>query len=71
MKKETFKLIRLYTEKTQQEFADFIGVSRGTVSLIEIGERNITPTVHAKLAAKFNLDDAFFRYIEKFHKLSQ
>lgn len=71
MRKETFKLIRLYSEMTQKEFAEYIGVSRGTISLIELGQRSVTPAVRAKLAAKSNLDDSYFEYIEKYHRLSQ
>jgi len=70
MPNETFALIRLYTGMSQKDFAEHIGVSKGTVGMIETGQRSVTPYVRAKLAAKFELDDAFFVFLEKFHKLS-
>jgi DNA-binding XRE family transcriptional regulator len=69
MTSEMFRLIRLYTGKSQREFADHIGVSNATIGFIETGQRAVTPNIKAKLAAKFDLDDAFFVYIEKYKKL--
>jgi transcriptional regulator with XRE-family HTH domain len=71
MTRETFRLIRLYSGKSQREFADFIGVSNATIGYIETGRRPITPNIKAKLAAKFDLTDHFFVYIEKYRKLPQ
>lgn len=71
MKNETFKLIRLYTRRSQREFAEYIGTSLATVSAIEAGFRPVSSAVRAKLANKFTLDDAFFSYIENFRRLSQ
>jgi DNA-binding XRE family transcriptional regulator len=71
MTSELFRLIRLYSGKTQREFANFIGVSNATVGYIETGQRAITPNIKSKLAAKFDLSDDFYAYIEKYRKFPQ
>lgn len=68
---EIFRLIRLYSNKSQRDFAEFIGVSSATVAYIETGQRDITPYVKGKLAAKFDLTDDFFDYIEKYKRIPQ
>ena len=40
--KELFKIIREWTELTQEEFAKKINVSKGTVQNYEQGKRNYT-----------------------------
>lgn len=69
MTSELFRLIRLYSEMSQREFAEHLGLSLATVSYIETGQRSITPNVKAKIAAKFDLTDDFLAYIEKYKKL--
>jgi transcriptional regulator with XRE-family HTH domain len=71
MNAKTFRLIRLHTGLTQQGFADLIGVSKPTVSMIELGQRTITPVTVAKLARHFELTDEFFTFVEKFDGISQ
>lgn len=71
MTSDTFSLIRLYTGMSQSKFANHVGISRTTVGMIETNQRPVTPYVRAKLAAKFELDDAFFAFLEKFRKISQ
>lgn len=71
MTSETFRMIRLYTGKTQREFAEYLGVSSATVGFIEIGQRAISPYVKSKLAAKFDLTDDFLSYIEKYRNFPQ
>lgn len=71
MTNETFKLIRLYSGMSQRAFAKHIGVSHGTVSLIEANYRPVSEYVRAKVAEKFDLNDDFLKYIEKYRKLSQ
>jgi len=71
MNAKTFRLIRLHTGLTQQAFANLIDVSRPTVSMIELGQRTITPVTVAKLARHFELTDEFFAFVEKFDGISQ
>jgi len=71
MNARTFRLIRLHTGLTQQAFANLIGVSKPTVSMIELGQRTITPVTVAKLARHFELTDEFFAFIEKFETISK
>lgn len=71
MESETFRLIRLYTGKSQRQFAEYLGVSSATVAYIETGQRKVTPNIKGKLAAKFDLTDDFFLYIEKYRKFPQ
>lgn len=67
----TFKLIRLHVGMSQAAFAEYIGVSKATVSLIELGQRRVTPNTIAKLAHRFELNDAFFAYVENYLAFSQ
>ncbi|MEH7605255.1 helix-turn-helix domain-containing protein [Priestia megaterium] len=71
MNAKTFRLIRLHTGLTQQAFANLIGVSKPTVSMIELGQRTITPVTVAKLARHFELTDEFLTFIEKFDTISK
>ncbi|MEM5008503.1 helix-turn-helix transcriptional regulator [Priestia megaterium] len=71
MNAKTFKLLRLHTGLTQQAFADLVGISKPMVSLIELGQRRVTPTTIAKLAQHFEMTDEFFSFIEKFDAISQ
>ena len=71
MNAKTFRLIRLHTGLTQQAFANLIDISRPTVSMIELGQRTITPVTIAKLARHFELTDEFFTFVEKFDGISQ
>lgn len=68
---ETFKLIRLYSSMSQRDFAKHIGVSPTTVGLIEANYRPVSEYVRAKVAEKFDLNDDFLKYIEKYRRLSQ
>jgi len=71
MTNETFRLIRLYSGMSQRAFAKHIGVSHGTISKIEANYTPVSEYVRAKLAAKFNLNDDFLTYVDKYRKLSR
>lgn len=78
MNKELLKDIRLFKGMTQAQFADWIGVSRITIALIESEHRNVSDTVASKIALKFDVtDDDFIAYRErraktqKFFKINQ
>jgi DNA-binding XRE family transcriptional regulator len=71
MENETFRAIRLYTGKTQESFAEFLGVSKATVGLIETNQRKVTPNIKAKLVTKFEISDDFLTYLEKYRKMPQ
>ncbi|MEH7374927.1 helix-turn-helix domain-containing protein [Neobacillus drentensis] len=70
MNVERFKLIRLYSGMNQRDFADFVGLSTATVAHIELGNRNVTPNVQAKIAAKFELTEDFLTYVKNYRRLS-
>ncbi|MBP1913253.1 transcriptional regulator with XRE-family HTH domain [Lederbergia galactosidilyticus] len=70
MNVETFKAIRLYLEKNQQEFAEFLGVANSTVAGIEAGNRPISDQVRARVARKFSVDAEFLEFMERNKKLS-
>jgi transcriptional regulator with XRE-family HTH domain len=71
MNGEKMRLIRLYAGMNQRDFAQYVGVSTATVAHIELGNRNVTPNVQAKIAEKFDLTDDFLVYVEKYRRLSQ
>lgn len=68
MNKETFKLIRLYLDMTQEEFADFLGMGASTIGLMETGRRSITPKTKSKLLRKFNYDEEFEKFFQDYYK---
>lgn len=70
MTNEMFRAIRLYLNMTQDQFADFLSVSPATVGRIESGSLSVTPRVQAKLAARFNVDDAFLSFFDNMRKIS-
>lgn len=66
MNKELLKDIRLFKEMTQEQFADWLGVSRITIALIESDQRNVSDTVVSKLALKFDVtSDDFIAFRER------
>ncbi|MED3854221.1 helix-turn-helix transcriptional regulator [Priestia megaterium] len=71
MNGKTFKLLRLHTGLTQQAFGDLVGISKQLVSLIELGQRQVTPNTTAKIARHFDITDEFVVFIEKFDTLSE
>lgn len=62
MKNETFRDIRRYKGMTMQQFADWIGVSLATVSMIEGDHRDVSDFVSAKIARKFEATNEFREY---------
>jgi DNA-binding XRE family transcriptional regulator len=61
--KERFKAIRLYLAMTQQEYAEFLGISVSAVGMIEAGHRDVSQNVAAKLARRFQASDEFIEYL--------
>lgn len=60
--KDIIKDIRLKAKKTQEEFADSINVSRGTISQIEGGRANPTYEILEKIINVYSLDaNVFFK----------
>jgi len=68
MDAEKFRITRLWTNKTQQEFADFLGVSPATVARIESGSLDISPRVKAKIVSKIDFNESFFDFYDKMHR---
>ncbi|MEC5272401.1 helix-turn-helix domain-containing protein [Caldifermentibacillus hisashii] len=65
-----FRIIRLWLNKTQEEFAKFLGVSLATVARIESGSLDVSPRVKARLVSRIDLDEDFFAFYEKMRKIS-
>ena len=57
--KELFKIIREWTELTQEEFAKKINVSKGTVQNYEQGKRNYTFKTLMEICKKNNINVIF------------
>lgn len=70
MDKETFRKIRLYLRKTQEEFAKDLGVSDSTIAAIETGRRAISDRVRMRLAVKFEITNDFIESMERAEKLT-
>ncbi|MFS0647085.1 helix-turn-helix domain-containing protein [Siminovitchia sp. 179-K 8D1 HS] len=63
------KAIRHYLGLSMAEFAKRLGVSVGTVCIIEQGGRDVSDYVRAKLARlEMELDDDFYLFMEKFNQ---
>ncbi|WAA13397.1 helix-turn-helix domain-containing protein [Fervidibacillus halotolerans] len=69
MNNEQFRIVRLYLNMTQQEFADFLDVSPATVALIETGKRSVSPRIKARIVSKVEFDSNFLDFQEKMLKL--
>ncbi len=57
--KELFKIIREWTELSQEEFAKTISVSKGTVQNYEQGKRNYTFKTLMEICKKNNINIIF------------
>lgn len=57
-KRINLKMFRVGFDLTQEEFADRIGVERGTYTAIENGTRNGTHEFWNKLQTAFNVPDS-------------
>ena len=57
--KELFKIIREWTELSQEEFAKTISVSKGTVQNYEKGKRNYTFKTLMEICKKNNINIIF------------
>lgn len=69
MDKDTIRAIRAWLGMSQQEFADYLGVGKATVSMVESGKREVTDYVKFKIAKKFEVTDDFLEYKERYLKL--
>lgn len=67
---QKFRIVRLWLNKTQEEFAKFLGVSLATVARIESGSLDVSPRVKARLVSRIDLDEDFFAFYEKMRKIS-
>ena len=69
MNLDTFKDIRHFKEMTQQQYADWLGLSLSSIAMIESGQRRVTDNIRGKLAHKFMITDEFIEYQERRNKL--
>ncbi len=60
---DKFRALRHFTNQTQVEFANSLGLSLATVGRIETGSLQVTPRVKAKLARMDYDEDACFRVL--------
>ncbi|TYS88972.1 DNA-binding transcriptional regulator [Rossellomorea aquimaris] len=67
---DKFRALRYYTNQTQAEFANTLGLSLATIGRIENGSLQVTPRVKAKLARLDYDEKAFFAFYENLRKLS-
>lgn len=69
MTNEKFKAIRLYLKLSQPQFADFLGVSNSSVSMIEGKHRAVSARMEAAIHQKFDVTSPDF--ISFFTKMSK
>lgn len=60
MKNELLQDIRHYLNLTQPEFAEWLGVSPASIAQVEANHRNISESLAAKVARKFDVTDKDF-----------
>ena len=58
---ERVKKIRKYFDITQQEFADRIGIKRGTIANYEVGRNEPTDSVISLICREFNVNENWLR----------
>ncbi len=72
MDNQTFKDIRQYKRMSQQQFADYLGVSLAAIAMIETERLNVTDRIQSKLAHVFDITDAdFLSYVERKREIEQ
>lgn len=60
MKNELLQDIRHYMDLTQPDFAEWLGVSPASIAHVEANQRNISDSLAAKIARKFDVADPDF-----------
>lgn len=66
MNREVFGALRQFHKLTQQEFARALDVSPSTVDSVETGRRPISSFIRGKVAAAYQLDEAFLNFYENY-----
>ncbi|WP_240375427.1 helix-turn-helix domain-containing protein [Bacillus piscicola] len=66
---KTVKAVRLYLEKTQEEFANDTGVSVSWLSRIENGKVKPSERLRMSISKIFEIDGEFLEVVERSHKL--
>ncbi|WP_019241344.1 MULTISPECIES: helix-turn-helix transcriptional regulator [Bacillus] len=69
MKLDKFIAIRTFLEKSQPEFAEFLGVSPSNIYMIEKGSRRISKQMIGRIAKKFDESSEFIEYYQRTKKL--
>lgn len=70
MKLDKFIAIRTFLDKSQPEFAQFLGVSPSSVFMVESGSRRISKQMVGKIAKKFEETPEFVDYYQRTKKLT-
>lgn len=59
---DRFKKIRIYFNKTQEEFANSINIkSKAHISALESGKRSITDRIISDVCAEYNINEEWLR----------
>ena len=66
MNRKLFSTIRRLNRLNQYQFAERLGISRGLVAGIEVGNRRIMPRVEKRIYSEFGAD-----YIEQVTELAE
>ena len=66
MNRKLFATVRRLNQLNQYQFADKLGISRGLVAGIEVGNRRIMPRVEKRIYSEFGAD-----YIEQVTELAE
>ena len=69
MDKEKMKTIRAYLDMSQSQFAEYIGVSSSTISMIEAGHREVSDKLTSRIARKFEVTDDFIQFLKNRKRL--
>ena len=66
MKNERVKQIRRFKGMSQEQFADWLGVSKSSIAHVESGHRNVSGHLSDMIARKFDvLDDDFIEFCDR------
>lgn len=69
MDREMFRALRQFHKLTQQQFAEVLGVAPSTVDSVETGRRPFSSFVRGKVAAAYQLDEAFLKFYDNYKSI--
>lgn len=71
MKRNTVKALRMYTQQTQAEFAESLGLSRSAIAMVENGFREPSERLSAAIARTYPITPEFISFLIDFENMDK